>query len=122
LGLASPNTISLFDEAEGDAFAACECRERERPLKPAPPPKWCPPGQREKSVPGQRAGGDEPWDSAAGLADAQFRLTIRDPKTNAVLWAFAEHVQWAVLQGNRDKNFEEGRARIVCGVQALAAP
>jgi hypothetical protein len=61
-------------------------------------------------------------DSLAGRPyDPQFRLTIRDPKTNAVLWAFTEHVQWAVLQGNRDKNFSEGSARIVADVQGLAA-
>ena len=61
-------------------------------------------------------------DSLAGRPyDAQFRVTIRDPKTNAVLWAFTEHVQWAVLEGNRDKNFSEAGARIVSDVQGLAA-
>jgi DNA helicase HerA-like ATPase len=29
--------------------------------------------------------------------DPQFRLAIRDPKTNALLWAFTERVQWAIL-------------------------
>jgi hypothetical protein len=61
-------------------------------------------------------------DSLAGRPyDAQFHLTIRDPKTNAVLWAFTEHVQWAVLEGNRDKNFNGGGARIVSDVEGLAA-
>jgi hypothetical protein len=36
--------------------------------------------------------------------DPQFRLVIRDPKTNALLWAFTEHAQWALLKANRDKN------------------
>jgi hypothetical protein len=30
-------------------------------------------------------------------------------------------VQWAILQGNRDKNFDQAAARIVAGVQSLAA-
>ena len=51
--------------------------------------------------------------------DPQFRLAIRDPKTNALLWAFTEHVQWAILQGNRDKNFELALNRIVYDLQGL---
>ena|ERR1700739_3614267 len=53
--------------------------------------------------------------------DAQFRLVIRDPKTNALLWAVSEHVQWAIMQGNRDKNFEQAMDRVVNDVQGLAA-
>lgn len=52
--------------------------------------------------------------------DPQLRLTIRDPKTNALLWAFTEHVQWAILQGNRDKNFDQALARIVRDLQSLS--
>jgi hypothetical protein len=51
--------------------------------------------------------------------DPQFRLVIRDPKTNALLWAFTEHADWAILQGNRDRNFDLALARIVTDVQAL---
>lgn len=51
--------------------------------------------------------------------DPQFRLAIRDPKTNVLLWAFTEHVQWAILQGNRDKNFEATLNKIVADMQAL---
>lgn len=53
--------------------------------------------------------------------DPQFQLVIRDPKTNALLWAFIEHVQWAILQGNRDKNFELALTRLENGVQGLVA-
>jgi len=53
--------------------------------------------------------------------DPQFRLVIRDPKTNALLWAFTEHAAWALLQGNRDKNFDQALARIVSDVQGLSA-
>ncbi len=53
--------------------------------------------------------------------DPQFRLVIRDPKTNALLWSFTEHAAWAILQGNRDKNFDQALAKIVGDVQALSA-
>ena len=53
--------------------------------------------------------------------DPQFRVVIRDPKSSALLWAFTEHVQWAILQGNRDKNFDQAEARIVADVQGLTA-
>jgi hypothetical protein len=53
--------------------------------------------------------------------DPQFRLVIRDPKTNALLWAFTEHAAWAILQGNRDRNFDQALARIVSDVQGLSA-
>jgi hypothetical protein len=54
--------------------------------------------------------GDAPY-------DPQFGLEIRDPQTNALLWAFTEHVQWATLQGNRDKNFDQALTRIVSDEQ-----
>jgi len=62
----------------------------------------------------QQEFGDVPY-------DPQFRLAIRDPKTNALLWTIIEHVQWAVLQSNHDKNFDLSAARIVTDVQALSA-
>jgi hypothetical protein len=59
---------------------------------------------------------------SSALYDPQFRLLIRDPKTNAVLWGLTEHVQGALLQGNHDKNFSQALARIVAEVQRIAAP
>ena len=53
--------------------------------------------------------------------DPQLRLVIRDPKTQAVLWGFTEHMQWAILQGNRDKNFDQGIAKLMLDVRGLAA-
>jgi hypothetical protein len=52
---------------------------------------------------------------------AELRLEIRDPKTNVLLWGFVEHPDQAMLQGNRDKNFDEALARIVAGLQGLGA-
>ena len=51
--------------------------------------------------------------------DPQFRLEIRDPKTNVLLWGFTEHMEWAILQGNRNRNFDQASARIVTDVLAL---
>jgi len=60
---------------------------------------------------------------ASGVGyDPQFRLAIRDPKTNALLWAFTEHVQWAIQQGNRDKNFDQTLTRIMNDMQGLNGP
>lgn len=54
--------------------------------------------------------------------DAQFRLVIRDPKAHAVLWVLTEQVEKAILQGNRDKNFDQALTRIVADLQRLTAP
>jgi hypothetical protein len=62
-------------------------------------------------------------DAAEGIGgrpyDPQFRLIIRDPKTSALLWAFTEHVPWAILQGNRDKNFDRTLDRIMSDAKGL---
>lgn len=52
--------------------------------------------------------------------DAVFRLEIRDPKTTALLWAYNEHMEWALLLSNRNKNFDRAAARIASDVIALA--
>jgi hypothetical protein len=54
--------------------------------------------------------------------DAQFRLTVRDAKTQAVLWGITEHVEPAVLQSNRDKNFENALYWIVFELKKIAGP
>jgi hypothetical protein len=60
--------------------------------------------------------GDDP------ALDSQLRLVIRDPKTRQTLWALTEHAQGAVLQDNRDKNFEQALSSLVAEVQRIAAP
>ena len=69
---------------------------------------------------GPRIGQSQPETLGDVPYDPQLKLVIRDPKTNALLWTLIEHVQWAILQGNRDKNFDQAEARIVNSVQALA--
>lgn len=45
--------------------------------------------------------------SGRALTDPQLHLAIIDPSTRITLWAFIEHVEPALLQGNRDKNFDQ---------------
>jgi hypothetical protein len=54
--------------------------------------------------------------------DSQFRIAIRDAKSHQSLWGLTEHAQGAVLQDNRDKNFEKALAAIVAEVQRIAGP
>ena len=56
------------------------------------------------------------------LSDSQFRLFIRDAKSHETLWGLTGHAQGAVLQSNRDKNFEEALAEVVFEVQRIAGP
>lgn len=57
----------------------------------------------------------------ANDAVAVFRLEIRDPKMNALRWASNEFVEWAILESNRNKNFDQALARMVTDVAGLTA-
>jgi len=59
---------------------------------------------------------------AGTTEDPQFRLVILDPKTNVILWAFTEHVEPAVLQGNRDKNLGTAFHALMTDLMQLVAP
>jgi len=59
---------------------------------------------------------------ASPASDSQFRIVIRDVKTHETLWALTEHVQLALLQSNRDKNFEQALVAVVAEVQRIAGP
>ena len=52
--------------------------------------------------------------------DTQFRLTIVDLKTHVLLWTYIEHVQGALLQGNRDKNFDLAMTALVNDIKNVA--
>lgn len=67
------------------------------------------------------AGGVVNGGSTPNTADAKFRLVILDPKTHVVLWTFVEYVEGAMLQGNRDKNFEQTLGKLVANIQSLAS-
>lgn len=61
-------------------------------------------------------GGDNP------AYDSQFHLAIRDMKTHETLWGLTEHAQTAILQGNRDKNFEQALEGILSELRRIAGP
>jgi hypothetical protein len=54
------------------------------------------------------------------VKDPQLRLAILDVKTHVLLWTFTEHLQNALLQGNRDKNFEHAMAALVNDIKNVA--
>ena len=45
---------------------------------------------------------------------------IRDLKTQVLLRTFIEHVQNALLKGNRDKNFDQAMAALVNDIRNVA--
>ncbi len=49
----------------------------------------------------------------------QFRLKIRDPKTNALLWGFNVHSEFGMGQGNSDRNFDQAIDRLVIDLRGL---
>lgn len=52
--------------------------------------------------------------------DPQFRLAIIDPGTRIVLWVFTQHIEHALLQGNRDKNFDQALNSLVSDLRNVA--
>jgi hypothetical protein len=72
-------------------------------------------------IPDKRPGGFWGAQGTSDANDAVFRVEIRDPKINALLWAYNQHMEWAVLQSNRDKNFDQALARLVTDVAGLTA-
>jgi hypothetical protein len=66
------------------------------------------------------SGGGGTLVSSKTVIDPQFRLVIRDLKTHVLLWTFTEHVQNALLPGNRDKNFDKAMAALVNDLRNVA--
>jgi hypothetical protein len=52
----------------------------------------------------------------------QLRLVVIDPKTHVTLWNFTEYVRGAILQGNRDKNFDQAMNTIMGRMKSLINP
>lgn len=53
--------------------------------------------------------------------DPQLGLLIRDVSTRFILWSFTEHLEGALLQGNRDKNFNKAMSGLVADVIQISA-
>jgi hypothetical protein len=51
-----------------------------------------------------------------------LRLSIRDPKTDVLLWSFVEYAPAAFRQGNRDKNLDQTMNIIVGELINLVSP
>jgi hypothetical protein len=47
-------------------------------------------------------------------------LVILDPGTRVILWVFTEHIEHALLQGNRDKNFDQSLNFLVNDLRNVA--
>lgn len=62
-------------------------------------------------------------DTVGWNVDPHLKLQIIDPKTHTILWGYTQHVQMAILQGNRDKNLD-GAMEVLMGYlkQLTAAP
>jgi len=54
--------------------------------------------------------------------DAQLRFVVRDAKSHEKLWGLTAHARAAVLQSNRDKNFEEALGAVVVEMKRIAGP
>lgn len=54
--------------------------------------------------------------------DSLFRVAIREAQTHETLWGLTEHAQTAILQGNRDKNFEQALGGILSELRRIAGP
>ncbi len=59
---------------------------------------------------------------SGGSATPLFGLDIRDPKTNALLWAFHIHSEFGLGQGNSDRNFDQAVDRLVNDLRILVTP
>jgi len=52
----------------------------------------------------------------------QFRLKIRDAKTNVLLWAFNIRSEFGLGQGESDRNFDQAVNRLVFELRGLVTP
>lgn len=59
---------------------------------------------------------------AGGSATPLFRLDIRDPKSNALLWGFHIHSEFGLGQGNSDRNFDQAVERLANELRILVTP
>ena len=51
----------------------------------------------------------------------QFRLVLLDPQAHAVLWSLTERTNYALRQGNRNKNLDETVAKLLNDFTSLTA-
>jgi len=70
-----------------------------------------------QSVSGGAGGG-----SGTSALIPQFRLKIRDARTNALLWGFSIHFAFGLGQAESDRNFDQAVNRLVTELRTLVTP
>lgn len=53
------------------------------------------------------------------MPQPQFRLQIYDRKTHYVLWTLTQPVEYAVMQGSHDRNFDNAILQLADNFEAL---
>jgi hypothetical protein len=54
--------------------------------------------------------------------DPQFKLAIRDPKSNILLWTLSRHIPFALLTSNQNKNFDQTMNYFLDDIKKLVGP
>ena len=54
--------------------------------------------------------------------DPQFKLAIRDPKSNVLLWTLSRHISVALLTSNQNKNFDQAMNYFLDDIKKLVGP
>jgi len=54
------------------------------------------------------------------LTDPHFTVRVIDVGTRMTLWVFTQHIEPALLESNRDKNFDQALARLVNDIRNVA--
>ncbi len=54
--------------------------------------------------------------------DPQFKLAIRDPKSNVLLWTLSRHIPIALLTSNQNRNFDQTMNYFLDDLKKLVAP
>ena len=54
--------------------------------------------------------------------DPQFKLAIRDPKSNVLLWTLSRHIPIALLTSNQNKNFDQTMNYLLDDIKKLVGP
>jgi hypothetical protein len=60
--------------------------------------------------------------SAVTPVMGHVELAVRDPKTNVTVWTIFEYAQGAILEGNREKNFNLAMNAVVDRLKAAVLP
>ncbi|MGZ4829796.1 MAG: hypothetical protein ACXV8X_09040 [Candidatus Angelobacter sp.] len=61
-----------------------------------------------------------PYGGSSSRTDPQFKVAIADARTRILLWTLTEHIELALMQENRDKNFDQAMVGLVNDVAVLA--